>query len=276
MAQAARSKIGVGVVVTALAIVLLAVQLPYASYAAGKPAKASAPVLRIDGRIALASLMSLGDGHLQKLADSLKALADTDEARTADWEKIKGLLAKTARRNVPAVAWFVLPDGTYWTVEQGRVAQTLADRPYFKRLLAGETVIGELVISRSTGKCVAVVAVPIMKDGAVVGMLGSSIYLDRVSVLIDKQMALDKSMIFYSFNAEPLVALVWDPQLVFLEPMKEKNESLRRAFKEMLAKGQGVVTYGFRGRTRTIIYRRSPVTKWWYAFGIVHGGREVQ
>jgi hypothetical protein len=28
-----------------------------------------------------------------------------------------------------------------------------------------------------------------------------------------------------------------------------------------------VVTYSFRGRERTMLYRRSPVTGWWYAFG---------
>lgn len=232
--------------------------------------------MRIDGRVALASVMALSDAYLQKVADSLKTLADTDEVGTADWQKIKGLLEQTARRNVPAVAWFALPDGTYWTVEQGRIAQTLTDRPYFKRLLAGETVIGDLVVSRSTGKCVAVVAVPIVRDGSVVGALGSSVYLDRLSSFINKQMALDNSMIFYSFDAQPMVALVWDPQLVFLEPMKEQNESLKHAFGEMVSRNEGTVTYEYRGRTRTVIYRKSPVTKWWYAFGIVRGGREVQ
>jgi hypothetical protein len=269
-------RVGTYLLVTLLATVFIALQAASPSHAAGEPVRAGSAVLRIDGSIALASLMSLGDTHLQKVADSLKTLADTDEARAADWEKIKGLLDQTARRNVPAVAWFALPDGTYWTVEQGRIAQTLADRPYFPRLLAGETVMGDLVISRSTGKCVAVVAVPIVRDGSVVGVLGSSIYLDRLSGIINKEMSLDNTMIFYSFDAQPLVALVWDPQLVFLEPMKEKNESLKGAFKEMLAKGQGTVTYEYRGRMRTVIYRKSPVTKWWYAFGIVRGGREVQ
>jgi hypothetical protein len=42
---------------------------------------------------------------------------------------------------------------------------------------------------------------------------------------------------------------------------------MRRAFTEMLAGQEGAVTYDFRGSRRTVLYRRSPVTGWWYGFG---------
>lgn len=246
------------------------------AWSTGSSDAAIGTAMQVDGRVALASLMSLSDNHLQKIADSYKLLANTNEVKSADWNRIKAPLSQAAQRNVPSVAWFALPNGTYYSVQQGRLAEKLIDRPYFPRLLAGKTVIGDLVVSKSTGKSVAIVAVPVMKNGKVVGILGSSVYLDKLSKLIEQEMALDKTMIFYSFNAQPLVALNWDPQLIFLEPMKQNNESLKRAFREMLSKTSGTVTYDFRGRQRSVIFRKSPVTNWWYAFGLVEGGREVR
>ena len=272
--RSAKSRIESFPLAAALAAAVFASASAYPSYAAREPAKAAGARLRVDGRVALASLMSLSDGRLQRVADSLKTLAGADEARSADWEKIKGPLAELQKRSIPLVAWFALPDGTYWTVDKGLIAQKLSDRPYFPRLLAGKRVIGDLVVSKSTGKCVTIVAVPIVSHGSVVGALGCSVYLDKLSSLIEKEMALDKSMIFYSFNAEPLLALVWDTQLVFLEPMKQPT--LKRPFGEMLKKSQGAVKYVYRGRERNVIFRKSPVTNWWYAFGTVRGGREAQ
>ncbi len=276
MFRSADRVIGTRLVVAALlAIFTTACSAPAVSAADASRNDGSA-VFTVDGRVALAAFMSLSDAHLQKVADSLTALAATPEARRADWEGIKGALGEVAWHNIPSVTWFALPDGTYWTVEQGRIEQKLVDRPYFGRLLAGQTVIGDLVVSKSSGKSVGIVAVPIMRDGSMVGALGSSIYLDKMSELITKEMALDRAMIFYSFDSRPMLALVWDPQLIFLEPMKEESPSLKRAFSEMLTRDEGQVEYEFRGTPRTVIYRKSPVTKWWYAFGMVGGGHAVQ
>jgi hypothetical protein len=40
--------------------------------------------------------------------------------------------------------------------------------------------------------------------------------------------------------------------------------------REILSREQGVVSYDFRGKRRTVLYRHSPVTDWWYAFGMLH------
>ncbi|HSQ19806.1 MAG TPA: hypothetical protein VLR92_05470, partial [Blastocatellia bacterium] len=83
----------------------------------------------VDGRVALASLIALSDGHLQKMADSLRLVAATDAARSADWQKIKGPLSDVEKINVPALIWFALPDGSYWTEPEGRARESLATRP---------------------------------------------------------------------------------------------------------------------------------------------------
>lgn len=230
--------------------------------------------LTVPADVALASLMDLSDGYLRSFADAFTLLAACDEARTADWEVIRRPLAVVAdaNANIAALVWFALPDGTYWSVEEGKAAGSLSTREYFPRVLAGETVIGPLVVSKATGKASAIVAVPVRaQNGMVVGVLGASVDLVKLSARLREEMALREGMIFYSFDAEPLVALNWDPTLVFLDPFSLGPE-IRAAFEEMLSHDQGVVRYRFRDQVRTVVYRRSPVTGWWYAFGLVGPG----
>lgn len=233
------------------------------------PDTGSTPALTVDGRVALHALVSLADGHLRAKADLLALLAGTEAVRSADWQRVREPLAEAARRSVPAVHWFALPDGTYWTVEQGRAAGNLSDRPYFPRALDGETVLGELVVSRSARRNTAIVAVPVRgPDGPVVGVLGSSVHLDSLSSLVREEMGgLEDGVVFYAIDDRPLGALHSDPEMIFTEPMELGDEGMRRAFTEMLAGEEGVVRYEFRGSARTVLYRRSPVTGWWYGFG---------
>lgn len=221
----------------------------------------------VDGTVALMSLMSLADGHLRKMADFLDVLA-SGEARSATWSRIRGPLVEVGRHNVPAVLWFALPDGSYWTVPEGRAAGNLASRTYFPKLMAGAPVIGTLVVSRSTGRNVAIVAVPVRSAGGrVVGALGSSIYLDSLSLRLEVEMDLPNDIVFYAIDPTPLGAVNRDVNLIFTEPLK-LGDDLARAIREMLAHDQGTVSYRFRNKRRTLRYRKSQVTGWWYALGV--------
>lgn len=243
---------------------------PAAAHADDPPSADPGQGFKVDADIALSSLQALADGHLEKMADSMHMLAASDAARSADWERIKDPFAELAKRNVKALNWFARPDGTYWSLQDGKEPGNLSGRDYFPRVLAGETVVGRLVYSTATGKPVAIVAVPVPgADGATVGVLGASIYLDELSEVIRQQMGVGEGLIFYTFDHTGLVALVWDRDLVFFEPRKSGDEALARAFDDMLSAEQGAVTYTFRESERTVVFRRSPSTGWWYAFGVV-------
>jgi methyl-accepting chemotaxis protein len=226
------------------------------------------PTFAVSGRVALASLMSLSDGHLERMTQALRLLATTDAARSGDWDRVKGPLAEVGKVNVAALNWFALPDGSYWSVQEGQATGSLSTRAYFARARAGQTVMADLVVSKATGKSVAIVAVPVVRaDQSIAGVLGASVYLDTLSERLKEEMALAKPLIFYSFDATPLVALHWDPGMIFVDPM-ELGDEVSQAFKEMLSREQGDVTYRFRGTRRILLYRKSPVTGWWYALGV--------
>jgi len=252
-----------------LAILFAAGPAPAREAPADPPAADT--TLTVDGRIALHSLLALGDAHLQHTADVLELLASTGAARSGEWNRVREQLATGATRTVPAVHWFALPDGTYWTLEGGRESASLADRPYFPRVLDGETVVGELVVSRSSSRNTAIVAVPVHgSDDSVVGVLGSSVHLDSLSALVRKEMGgLDEGQFFFAIDDRPLGALHSDSTLIFTEPMELGDEGMRRAFTRILEGREGLVSYTFRGSPRTVLYQWSPVTGWWYGFGVV-------
>lgn len=228
------------------------------------PPKAS---FQVDGHIALSSLMALSDGHLLKLLDSLTFLSTTDMARSAEWALVQKQLQLVAVKNVPALLWFALPNGSYWTLREGKAKERLSDREYWPRLMAGKKVLGDLVVSKSTGKNVAVVAVPVRSaNRAIIGVLGASVYLDKMTEILKKEMNLAGPLIFYAVDSKPLGALNSESNLIFTEP-RTLSPELRRAFGEMLSREEGLVRYRFRGRLRTVLYRKSPVSGWWYGFG---------
>ena len=254
----------IGAVLAIGASVVRAQDNPGAGYRAS-------PAFTVDGEIALQSLISLSDAHLKKVADMLATLASGDDARSCDWERIRAPLAAAGRLNVPAVYWFAEPDGEYWTITEGHVPANLASRPYFPRVLAGKTILGDLVVSRSTNHNTAIVAVPVRGSGnSVIGVLGASVYLDSLANLLRSEMGgLRDGLLFFAIDSEPLGALNSDESLIFTEPMKIGDAEMQRAFRQILSSQTGVVTYAFHGVRRTVLYRKSAVTGWWYGFGAI-------
>lgn len=223
----------------------------------------------VPGTVAVASLMSLAEGHLQTLAGHLTLVARTDAARSGKWSRVRPALADVAGATVPAVLWYALPDGSYSTLVGDHAGGNLLKRAYFARLMAGQPVLGDLVVSQATGRNVAIVAVPVRDAaGRVVAAVGSSVYLDSLSQRLTREMALPDGYLFYAVDGEPRGALHHDLTLIFTEPLT-LGADLARAIREMLAHEAGVVSYRFLNTTRTVTYRKSAVTGWWYALGTV-------
>ncbi len=231
------------------------------------------PVFEIDGSVGLASLIALSEARLRTLVTAFEVIAATPEGRSAAWEEIRAPLTETAKAEVPALIWFARPDGRYWSVQNGAEEGDLSTRDYWPRVMKGETVIGDLVVSKATGKSSAIIAVPIRRDERTVGVLGASVFLDRFSARLEKDMSLDEGTIFYSFDEEPTLALVWDPDLILANP-RELSPEVGEAFEQMLQGDEGVVKYEFRDTERTVLFRKSSYTGWRYAFGLTPEGRE--
>lgn len=222
--------------------------------------------LKLDPTIALNSYMALVEQKIMDTRTELRILAASENAKSGDWNRIKGPLAILAK-NTPmsAAVWFAQTDGSYFTVAGGLTNQNIRSRGYFPALLAGKEVEGALVISKSTGKRSTIVAVPVHADGRVIGALGVSIAMEKIAALVDAKIGFPKQVMFYALDDRGEIALHRESALLFEFARKLGSPSLTNAVDEMLTKPKGIVHYEFQGAKRTAIYKRSEVTGWVFA-----------
>ena len=255
---------------TRMFVVLLGASLLLLSPSASL-AQSTKETFTLDSSIGLNAYQGLVEEHLAGVLSGLKTLAPTDEATSGIWERVKGPLEVFSKTiPTPAAVWFAKTDGSYFTVEKGLAKATLNDRTYFPMLMAGNDVNGSLVISKSTGERSIIVAVPIVKNGKVVGALGASLSATQLSMMVSDRMGHPNKAIFYALDAQGQAALHSEPSLIFEFPSDIGDKTLKSAVRKMLSQPEGVVTYMFRNSRRTAIFRKSKMTGWVFVMGIVH------
>ncbi len=222
-----------------------------------------------DDRALLSAVGSLADAYLLQTRQTLAILARTAEVQAGRWERMAWLVKASVPPMLPQVLWFAQPDGTYYTSAGELAGQKLSDRGYFPKLMAGEAVCGELVVSKSTGKKSVIIAEPVKKDGRVVGGIGASIFVDDLSQLLNERLKLPAGSLFYALTADGVTAFHIDPKLDFVDPRQLQNPSLSKAVETILGRTAGEVTYEFNGVPRRVAFNTSALTGWRVAFGRV-------
>lgn len=218
-----------------------------------------------DTQSLLSAFMSYTDLRIGSVQKSLEILASTTDARSGKWENMKGLLRDYQKSDEGLIAWYVRPDGTYYTVDKGLTDEKLSDRSYFPDLMAGREIIGALVVSKSTGQRSAVIAVPMKEGGKVIGAIGATLFLDKLSEQIASILALRTDVAFFALAPNGLTTLHRKTDRHFLDPRELGSETLKKAANEMLSRNSGEVTYEFDNTTKKAIYRTSPLTQWKFA-----------
>lgn len=168
----------------------------------------------IDPTMSVPAARALTEAHIEGIVTSMQVMALTDEVKSADWDTMEPLLAEFEDGSIPLIAWFALTDGSYHTVDTGLTGTNIADRDYFPKVMAGQTVIGDLVVSKSTGREAMVIVVPVNDDNSVVGALGVSICLDDLSQMIVDDLQLSSDMVFYAINEDDVIALHSDTEMI--------------------------------------------------------------
>lgn len=240
-----------------LGVILFMVIIPALAFAQSSSEK--------DAQSLLSAFMSYTDLRISSVQQSLEILASTSEARSGKWENMKGILSGYQKSDEWLIVWYVRPDGTYYTVDKGLMDEKLSDRSYFPDLMAGQKIIGALVVSKSTGQRSAVSAIPIKEGGKVVGAIGASLFLDKLSDQIGSILALRTDAAFFALAPNGLTTLHSKKDRHFLDPRELGSETLKKAANEMLSGTSGEVTYEFDNVTKKAIYRTSPLTQWKFA-----------
>lgn len=223
------------------------------------------PAIEADAQSLLSAFASYTDLRISSVQQSLEILASTSEAKSAKWEKMKSLLSGYEKSDGGLIVWFVRPDGSYYTVNKGLMDVKLSDRSYFPKLMSGRMIIGDLVVSKSSGQRSAVIAVPMKEGGKVIGAIGASLFLDMFSERIGSVLALRSGAAFFSMAPNGQTTLHKETDRHFLDPRELGSETLKKAANEMLSNPAGETAYEFDNAMKRAIYRTSPLTQWKFA-----------
>lgn len=232
------------------------------------------PLAEADTQSLLSAFVSYTDLRMRAVQQNLEILASTREANSAKWQNMKALLSGYEKSDGDLIVWFVRPDGSYFTVDRGLMDVTLSDREYFPKLMSGQQVMGDVVVSKSTGQRSAVIAVPMKRDGKVIGAIGASLFLDTLSVQVGSALALRSDAAFFALAPNGQTTLHKETDRHFLDPRELGSETLKKAANEMLANLSGETTYDFDNVTKKAIYRTSPLTQWKFAITFSDAGRK--
>ena len=197
-----------------------------------------------DGEIGVSAVLALTESRVEGIVNTMQVMALTDEVKSADWDTMKPLLTEFENNSIPLVAWFALPNASYYTVDSGLASGNLSDRAYFPKVMDGETVVGDLVVSKSTGRESMVAVVPVKDGNEVIGALGVSIFLDEFSQSITGSLMLPDDVVFYAVNADNVIALHTNVDMIM------KNASEQGALS-----GSATETAGSLGWTYTFGYK---------------------
>lgn len=219
----------------------------------------------------LSAFMALVERRLVTVRESLRTMVVTEEVKSGDWEKMKGLFAALQGNDPGLIYWYVKPDGSYWTSEAGKTGKNLSDRPYFPGLMRGEEVMGPLVVSKSTGRPSVIAAVPIKEEDNIAAGVGASVFLDNLNYEVKKAIDFPENVIWFALAPDGRSPLVHIKELIMNSPLEQDSPTLQAATREMLKKESGMVTYEFLGNIRYVIYKTSPLTGWRFVVGIVLG-----
>lgn len=237
--------------------------MPAISFA--QPASGPQSSSERDAQSLLSAFMSYTDLRIGSVQQNLEILASSTEGRSGEWEKMRDLLSGYQKSDAGLIVWYVRPDGSYYTVDKGLMNVSLSDRSYFPDLMADRKVTGALVVSKSTGQRSAVIAIPMMVGGKIVGAIGASVFLDRLAEQISTVLDLRKDVAFFALAPNGLTTLHRKTDRHFLDPRELGSKTLKKAVNEMFVGTSGEVSYEFDNATKKTLFRTSPVTQWKFA-----------
>ncbi|HWT74924.1 MAG TPA: methyl-accepting chemotaxis protein [Mobilitalea sp.] len=208
------------------------------------------------------------ESRMETLITTMELIAKKKEIVNMGWEVDLAVLKEELNKTDFLDIGFVLPNGyTYYT--DGTV-RLMSDRAYVQKALEGNSMMSDVIISRVTRKPEIEIAVPVVKDGDIVGAIVGRRNADALGVII-KDEGYGKNGYAYMMNSEGRLIAYPDNQLVInrFNPMEaaktdQKQASLAKAFEYMLKKQTGFTSYQLEGITYYAGFAPINGTDWIY------------
>lgn len=126
------------------------------------------------------------DLHTEAVVEHLSMLSKLDAIRRFELDKMDEIM-KSAVDEMNLVSQMYVMDSKGYQIYKTSFIETIgdrSDRTYFNKAIEGEVYISSAIISRSTGRPISVVAIPIYNGNEIIGVLGASLDLSYLSDVI--------------------------------------------------------------------------------------------
>lgn len=142
----------------------------------------------------------------------------------------------------------------------------LKERDYFKGAIEGKTVLGKAIISKVTGSPVLCISAPIKVNGKVTAVFYAAVDLKAFSETFVKSVTMGKSGYAYVINKDGLFVAHPNDSLLLSKKAVEKFPFL----KTMTEKKDGLLSYKWNNKMKSVAYHQIDATGWITAVGVVN------
>lgn len=212
--------------------------------------------------LAVASSKEIGlwlDGRKSEIA----TLANTPLFISGSSEAKLSFLDSEIQRNKLYETYLIADDKGDYSITSGSPGN-ITDREYFKKVMLGETVVSDPVVSKATGKTVIVVASPIKKGDKVVGLLGGTVLIDDISQRLASIRAGQTGYAYMVQGDGLVIAYPKKDALMKLNLIKDSGiDPLLKESMQKVTRGEsGISRYIFEGTDKYVAYSPVPGVKW--------------
>lgn len=127
------------------------------------------------------------EGMIENWKSEVNLFSKMKSFRDMDWTKLSQYIADNEETFTKYELFFTANDKGDFITSTG-ITGSIAERSYFPKVMAGETVFADPVVSNSTGKLIAVVVAPLRDDeGNIKGLVGGTIELTAISKVLNER-----------------------------------------------------------------------------------------
>lgn len=240
----------------AAAICIMVVALAGISYSLAQ----STLVAKIDevNTASVAGLQQTISATLEEWTAQIELLAALPEVQTLNWQRIFPFLDRNKDLFTDFEILFIADKNGDFNTTVHAVGN-VGDRDYFAPVMAGETVVSQPVISRSTNDAIIVIAAPVRNAaGQVHGLMAGTITLSRLTGLVNQVQIGEKGYMLMT-DSTGLVVAHPDENLVLQTNLVESTEqALAAVARRMVAGEKGVAEYTYEGAKRRGVFGPVP------------------
>ncbi|WP_105618694.1 methyl-accepting chemotaxis protein [Vallitalea okinawensis] len=202
------------------------------------------------------------DSWLQKAISKIDVLSTTDAVQGQSFKDVKDYISKNSElfNDFESI---IMSDKSGDFLSTTGSGGNIKERAYFPKVMNGETVISDPVISKATGNPIIVIAGPITNNsGNVVGLIGGTVNLSLITDVVNTE-KLGTTGYAYMIDQNGLVMAHPNEDLIFQANfLDHESKSLVDITTKMVNREIDSDDYTFEGKEKIASYAPIPSTGW--------------